>query len=58
MSDKELRAELAFQATMTAARKLLDAGAVTEEEYRSFEAEMIEKYSPFFGQLLSEKHLL
>ena len=58
MSDKELRAELAFQATMTAARKLLDAGAVTEEEYRAFEAEMIEKYSPLFGTLLSEKHLI
>lgn len=58
MSDKELRAELAFQATMAAAQKLLDAGAVTDEEYRAFEAEMIEKYSPVFGTLLSEKHLL
>ena len=58
MSDTELRAELAFQASMAVARRLLDEGAVTEDEYRVFKAEMIEKYSPFFGTLLSEKHLL
>jgi hypothetical protein len=58
MSDAEFRRELAFQASMSMARKLLNEGAITEEEYRTFEAEMIEKYSPLFGTLLSEKHLL
>lgn len=58
MSNTEFRRELAFQASMSMARKLLEEGTITEEEYRAFEAEMIEKYSPLFGTLLSEKHLI
>ena len=58
MNNEEFRNELIFQATMSAAEKLLEKGAVTEKEYRQFETEMQEKYCPEFGTLLSKKHLL
>lgn len=58
MNHEEIRNEMAFQATMSIAEKLFEEGAITEEEYSKFEAEMEEKYKSFFGTLLSRKHLL
>lgn len=43
-----------YQTTMHLARKMLDEGIITEEEYRQIDTIFLEKYKPVFGTLLSD----
>ena len=46
--------ERIYQMTMSDARKLVDEGAITPEQYLAFETKMVAKYRPVFGRLFSE----
>ena len=48
------RRERIYQMTMSDARKLVDEGAITPEQYLAFETKMVAKYRPVFGRLFSE----
>ena len=48
------RRERIYQMTMSDARKLVDEGAITPEQYLAFETKMAAKYRPVFGRLFSE----
>lgn len=54
MSKEELRNEKLYQTTMHMVRRLLEDGAITEEEYRQIDTIFLEKYHPIFGALLSD----
>ncbi len=43
--------ELMYQATMSIARKMLDDGLITVEEYGQIDTMFREKYAPVFGTL-------
>ena len=58
MCKEEAYAEIVFQMTMQAARKMLDEALVSKEEYLAFEEAMQKKYSPKTGGLFSNIDLL
>lgn len=58
MSKDEGRREIVYQMTMTAARKMLEQGLITKEEYEHFDTTMQQKYAPVFGTLFSNLNLL
>ena len=53
MNKEEGRREIIYQMTMTAARKMLENGAISREEYEQFDTIMRQKYEPVFGTLYS-----
>lgn len=54
MSKEEFRNEKLYQTTMHLARKMLEEGVVSEEEYRRIDTIFLEKYKPVFGTLFSD----
>lgn len=54
LSEKEYRADLTYQATMSIVKKLFTDGLITETEYAEFDTKMQAKYRPIFGTLFSE----
>lgn len=54
MSKEEFRNEKLYQTTMHLARKLLEDGVITADEYRQIDTIFLEKYQPVFGTLFSE----
>lgn len=54
MNKEELKNEKLYQTTMNIVRRLLEDGAITEEEYRQIDTIFLEKYHPIFGTLLSD----
>ena len=58
MSKEELKAEKSYQVTMTIARRALEQGLISQDDYRAFDTKMAEKYKPTYGQILADKPLL
>ncbi len=58
MSKEQGRDEIVFQITMSAARKMLERGMISKEEYREFDKKMQQKYNLVFGGLFSKIDLL
>ena len=54
MSKEEFRNEKLYQTTMHLARKMLEEGVVSEEEYRRINTIFLDKYKPVFGTLFSD----
>lgn len=54
MSNAEFRNEKLYQTTMSMARRMLDEGIISEEEYCQIDTIFLEKYSPVFGTLFSD----
>lgn len=54
MSEKQMHDEKLYQATMSMARRMLEDGLISEEEYRQIDTIFLEKYRPVFGTLSSE----
>lgn len=54
MSKEEFRNEKLYQTTMHLARKMLEEGIISEEEYRQINTIFLEKYQPVFGTLFSD----
>ena len=54
MSKEEFRNEKLYQTTMHLARKMLEDGIISEEEYRQIDTIFLEKYKPGFGRLFSD----
>ena len=54
MSEKQMRDEKLYQTTMHLARKMLDEGLISEDEYAIIDTIFLEKYRPIFGTLFSE----
>ena len=54
MSKEEFRNEKLYQTTMHLARKMLEEGIISEEEYRQIDTIFLEKYKPVFGTLFSD----
>ena len=54
MSKEDFRNEKLYQTTMHLARKMLEKGIISEEEYRQIDTIFLEKYKPVFGTLFSD----
>lgn len=54
MSKEEFRNEKLYQTTMHLARKMLEEGIISEEDYRQIDTIFLEKYKPVFGTLFSD----
>lgn len=54
MRKEEFQNEKLYQTTMSIARKMLQEGIVSEEEYRQIDTIFLEKYKPVFGTLFSD----
>ncbi len=54
MTKEEFHNEKMYQATMSIARKMLNQGVITEEEYGEVEAVFLEKYRPVLGRIFSD----
>lgn len=54
MSKEAFRNEKLYQTTMYLARKMLEEGVISEEEYRQIDTIFLEKYKPVFGTLFSD----
>ena len=44
--------------TMSAARRMLEKGLITEEQYQKYDTKMRQKYAPIIGTLWAEMDLL
>ncbi len=58
MPKEEFRNEKLYQTTMRLARRMLEDGIISEEEYRQIDTIFLEKYRPFFGGLFSDITLI
>lgn len=58
MSKEQMRCEKLYQATMRVARKMLDDGLISKEEYAVIDTKMLEKYSPTLGTLFADIDLI
>ena len=54
MNKEDFRNEKLYQTTMHLARKMLEEGIISEEEYRQIDTIVLEKYKPVFGTLFSD----
>lgn len=54
MGKEEFRNEKLYQTTMYLAKKMLEEGIISEEEYRQIDTIFLEKYKPVFGTLFSD----
>ncbi len=54
MDSSRFRDELLFQASMNAAKTMLENETITEQEYKEIRRIFLEKYDPPLGTLLSE----
>ena len=58
LSRDELQSEGAYQVTMVYARRALEQGLISREDYSEFDTKMAEKYKPTYGQILADRPLL
>ena len=58
MTREQGRKEVVYQMTMSAARRMLEKGLITEEQYQKYDAKMRQKYAPIIGTLWAEMDLL
>ena len=54
MTKEQFRNEKLYQATMYLARKMVEQGILTEQEYREVDEIFLEKYKPVFGSIFSD----
>ncbi len=57
MSKEQFENEKNYQVSMSLARKLLNDGTISEENYRDFDTKMQQKYNPTFGTLFTDINL-
>ena len=58
MTREQGRKEVVYQMTMSAARRMLEKGLITEEQYQKYDTKMRQKYAPISGTLWAEMDLL
>ena len=58
MSKEMFTAEMRYQAAVSLAKKLLEKGLLTEEEYAVIDTNLRAEFSPSLGTLLSENDLI
>lgn len=58
MSKEQMRREKLYQVTMSMARKMLDEGHISREEYAKIDTKMKEKYHPTLGTLFADIDLI
>lgn len=58
MSKEEGKREIIFQMTMSYARKLVEKGLLSKEEYVKFDTKMQQEWQPKIGGLFSDINLL
>lgn len=51
MTREQGRKEVVYQMTMSAARRMLEKGLITEEQYQKYDTKMRQKYAPIIGTL-------
>lgn len=58
MTREQGRKEVVYQMTMSAARRMLEKGLITEEQYQKYDTKMRQKYAPIIDTLWTEMDLL
>lgn len=58
MNEEQGYKEIVFQMTMSAAKQMLEKGAISKDQYMEFDTKMREKYAPIFGDLFSNINLI
>lgn len=58
MTREQGRKEVVYQMTMSAARRMLEKGLITEEQYQKYDTKMRQKCAPIIGTLWAEMDLL
>lgn len=51
MNQKQFQDEITYQLSLLQARHLVDKGIISEDEFDTFQQQMLEKYSPLISQL-------
>lgn len=58
MSKEQMTREKLYQTTMSMARRMLDDGIISKEEYVIIDTKMKEKYHPTLGTLFADIDLI
>lgn len=58
MSKEQMKREKLYQITMSMAKRMLDDGLISKEEYAIIDTEMKEKYRPTLGTLFADIDLI
>lgn len=58
MSKEQMKMEKLYQITMSMAKRMLDDGLISKEEYAIIDTEMKEKYRPTLGTLFADIDLI
>ena len=54
MTQDQLRDDMRYQVTLSVAKAMLEKGIITQSEYVEIDAQLLQKYQPYLGSLLSE----
>lgn len=58
MSKEQMKREKLYQITMSMAKRMLDDGLISKEEYAIIDTKMKEKYRPTLGTLFADIDLI
>lgn len=58
MTEEEFNREKNYLLTMRMAKKMLEAGVITTDEYRRLDKLFLDKYNPVLGRVYSELDLI
>ena len=58
MTEEEFNREKNYILTMRMAKKMLEAGVITTDEYRRLDKLFLDKYNPVLGRVYSELDLI
>lgn len=58
MSKEQMKREKLYQTTMSMARRMLEDGLISKEEYGIIDTKMQEKYHPTLGTLFADIDLI
>lgn len=58
MSKEQMKREKLYQITMSIAKRMLDDGLISKEEYAIIDTKMQEKYRPTLGTLFADIDLI
>lgn len=58
MNREEASREIIYQMTMAIAREMCERRLITNEEYTTFDKQMLQKYEPVLGTFTAEVNLI
>ncbi|GAB2022152.1 hypothetical protein RyT2_12260 [Pseudolactococcus yaeyamensis] len=57
MPKQEIKADMFYHLSLSVAKSMLESGAISQTDYQKIDTLLLDKYHPYFGELLSPNAL-